>query len=68
MKDETSEAWERRETIEELSDLLRLAEEVAQRLAHESHLESYNEAHQLLDTLHRARMAADAILRNSPAA
>lgn len=68
MKDETTEAWERGETIEELSDLIRLAEEVAQRLAHESHRESYDEAHQLLDILHRARIAADTILRHSRAA
>lgn len=67
MKNDTNETWERKETIEELNDLIRLAEEAAQRLAHESHFDSYGEAHQLLDILHRARIAADAILRSSRA-
>lgn len=60
---EPSENWEREQTIEELNDLIRLAEKAAQRLAHESHFEAYGEAHSLLNMLHHARAAAETIRR-----
>jgi hypothetical protein len=61
MEQHSTEDWERGQTIEELNELIRLAERVAQRLTHESHFEAYGEAHSLLDMLHRARAAAEVI-------
>jgi len=63
MGQKSTESWEREQTIEELNDLIRLAEEAAQRLTHESHFDAYGEAHSLLDMLHHARAAADIIRR-----
>jgi hypothetical protein len=61
MEQRSAESWERGQTIEELTELLRLAEQVAQRLAHESHFDAYAEAHSVLDASHRARTAAENI-------
>lgn len=63
MEHESTASWEREQTIDELNDLIRLAEQAAQRLAHESHFEAYGEARALLDMLHRARTAAEIIRR-----
>ncbi len=41
--DESPE-WERRETLEELMDITRLAEKVAQRLLSETHDKSYDDS------------------------
>lgn len=60
---ESGESWEREQTIDELNDLIRLAEKAAQRLAHESHFEAYGEAHALLDMLRHVRAAAETIRR-----
>lgn len=64
MEQESTASWERAQTIDELNELIRLAEQAAQRLAHESHFESYSEARALLDMLHRARAAAEIIRRD----
>lgn len=53
--------WERRETLEELMDVTRLAEEMAQRLVFETHGELYNDAVELRVLLHQARAKAELI-------
>jgi hypothetical protein len=63
MEQYAARIWERGQTIEELNELVRFAEEVAQRLVEESHFESYDDAHSLLIILHRARLAAELIRR-----
>lgn len=54
MLDETRES-ERRETIDELSDLLSVAQEMGQRLAGETHGESYALVRELNELLHQSR-------------
>jgi hypothetical protein len=53
--------WERRETIEELLDIARLAEEMAQRLVLETHGKLYNDAVEFRALLHQARVKAELI-------
>lgn len=50
--------WERRETLEELLDITRLAEEIAQRFVLETHGELYGGAVELRALLHQARAKA----------
>ena len=45
---------ERRETIEELSSMISIAQEMARRLADETHGDAYAAVKELNDTLHRA--------------
>jgi hypothetical protein len=47
---------ERRETIEELSDLLVVVQEMGRRLANETHGESYDMVRELNEILHMARL------------
>lgn len=47
---------ERRETIEELSDLLVVVQEMGRRLANETHGESYDMVRELNEILHTARL------------
>ncbi len=51
--------WERRETLEELMDVTKLAEEMAQRLVSETQGESYNDAVELRILLHQARVKVE---------
>ncbi len=53
MRDEVREG-ERRETIEELSDLLRVVQGMGQRLADETHGDSYGHVRELNELLHQA--------------
>lgn len=53
---ETQEEAERRETIEELFDLLIVAQEMGRRLANETHEEFYAQVQELNELLHRARL------------
>ena len=53
---ETPEEAERRETIEELSDLLIVAQEMGRRLANETHEETYSQVQELNELLHQARL------------
>lgn len=52
--DETREG-ERRETIAELSDLLFVVQEMCQRLANETHGDSYSKVRELNELLHQTR-------------
>lgn len=54
-----SHGWERRETLEELMDVTRLAEKVAQRLVCETHGKSYDDSVELCELLRKARARAE---------
>ncbi|MCP5269057.1 MAG: hypothetical protein H6943_08460 [Zoogloeaceae bacterium] len=54
MLDETLES-ERRETIEELSDLFYVVQEMGQRLATETHGDSFSQIRELNNLLHEVR-------------
>ena len=54
MLDGTKES-ERRETIDELSDLLGVVQEMGRRLADETHGDSYARVRELNELLHQAR-------------
>lgn len=58
--DETRED-KRRETIDELSDLLIVVQKIGQRLANETHGDSYPQAMELNELLHQARIQLDKI-------
>lgn len=58
--DETREG-ERRETIDELSDLLFVVQEMGRRLANETHANSYSQVRELNEILHQARIQLDKI-------
>ncbi|MBS1209197.1 MAG: hypothetical protein H6R19_1595 [Proteobacteria bacterium] len=60
MMDETREG-ERRETIEELSELFAVVQEMGRRLAEESHGEAYSSVRELNEILHQARLALEKI-------
>lgn len=53
--------WERRETSEELTVVIRLAQEMAQRLANETHGDMYLEVGQLGNLLRQARAKVELI-------
>ncbi|WP_313951089.1 hypothetical protein [Accumulibacter sp.] len=55
MLDETREG-ERRETIDELSDLLVVVQEMGRRLADETHGDAYSQVGELNELLHQARL------------
>ena len=56
-----NEEWERRETSEELSVVIRLAQEMAQRLASKTHGGLHNEVAMLGSLLHEARQKVEFI-------
>jgi len=62
--DETREG-ERRETIEELSDLLFVVQEMGRRLANETHGDAYSQVRQLNEFLHQARIQLDKIKKGA---
>ncbi|MDP2026246.1 hypothetical protein [Sulfuriferula sp.] len=55
MLNETKEG-ERRETIDELSDLLLVVQKMGQRLADETHGDSYSQVRELNELLHQTRV------------
>lgn len=55
----------RRETIEELSELLHVMQEMGRRLAHETHGDTYDEVRELNDCLHQARGLVMAIQKKN---
>lgn len=55
------EDWERRETSEELTIVIRLAQEMAQRLASETHGDLHSEVGQLGNLLRQARAKVEYI-------
>ena len=58
--DETR-ASEQRETIDELSDLLFVVQEMGRRLGTETHGDLYSQVRQLNEIFHQARIQLDAI-------
>lgn len=52
---------EQGETARELAELLRLAQEMGQRLANETHGDMYEDARLLMSLLHQTRAQADLI-------
>lgn len=56
---------ERRETIEELSELLFVLQEMGRRLAYETHGESYDLVRDLNEILHQSRAKMEEIRRLS---
>jgi hypothetical protein len=64
MLDADKEDRERRETFEELSIVIRLAQEMAQRLASKTHGALHGEVASLGTLLHQARVKVDLIGAN----
>lgn len=54
------------ETARELTDILRIAQEMTQRLANETHGDLYAEVKTLNDQLHQARSQLDKINKSLP--
>ncbi len=54
-------AAEQAETARELADIMRLAQEMGQRLCNETHGEMYDEVRMLISLLHQTRAQADLI-------
>jgi hypothetical protein len=52
---------ERQDCIDQLSKLLSVVQDVARKLANESHGRSYDKARELNEILHKARLQMDAI-------
>lgn len=52
---------EQKETARELADVMRLAQEMGRRLAHETHGDLYEDVRFLNELLHQTRIKADAI-------
>lgn len=65
MQEEDGIEKERRETLQELADMLSLVQEMGQRLANETHGEAYDLVQELNETLHNARGKLD-IIRQPP--
>ncbi|MDE3021418.1 MAG: hypothetical protein KGI54_06115 [Pseudomonadota bacterium] len=61
MTDNPIQDWEKRETIEELTDILHVAQEMGQRLSVESHGKAYDEVRRLAELLHQSRALAEKI-------
>ena len=60
MFEETREG-ERRETVDELSDLLLVIQEMGQRLANETHGDAYSPVRELNELLHQSRQQIEII-------
>lgn len=61
MREEEDTEAGRRETMQELADMLSLVQEMGQRLANETHGEAYELVQELNETLHNARGKLDLI-------
>jgi len=61
MLGEETREGERRETIDELSDLLCVVQEMGRRLANETHGNAYSQARHFNEFLHQARFQLDKI-------
>lgn len=53
--------YEQAETARELAEIMRLAQEIGQRLGNETHGELYDDVRQLIALLHQTRTQADLI-------
>lgn len=60
MEDDTKN-WEQNETIEELDNLLRIAQEMGHRLSCEVHGDLYDDVRTLTELLHKTRNQADLV-------
>ena len=60
MEDGTKE-WEKSETIDELDNLLRIAQEMGHRLSCEVHGDLYDDVRELTELLHKTRTQADVV-------
>jgi hypothetical protein len=60
MEDESKD-WEKSETIEELDNLLRIAQEMGHRLSCEVHGNLYDDVRELTELLHKTRNQADLV-------
>ncbi len=56
---------ERRETLDELSDLLVVVQEMGRRLASETHGDQYGDVRILVDLFHQARVQLDKVRGDS---
>jgi hypothetical protein len=56
---------ERRETIDELSDLLVVVQAMGQRLATETHGDAFDQVRQLNELLHQVRLQLDRIVEDA---
>lgn len=65
MQGDETPRGERRETIEELSKLLLVVQEMGRRLAYETHGETYDLVRELNALLHQARAKMDLIRQSS---
>ena len=68
MQIDDSQRQERRETVEELSQLLLIGQEMGRRLANETHGASYELILELNQVLHQARTQIELIQAGSPIA
>ncbi|MFZ3081165.1 hypothetical protein [Rhodoferax ferrireducens] len=66
MQTDDSQEQERRETVEEISELLAVVQEMGRRLANETHGNSYALVLELNELLHQARAKIEQIQANSP--
>ncbi|MDP1681785.1 MAG: hypothetical protein Q8L39_08415 [Burkholderiales bacterium] len=60
MEDDTKD-WEKSETIDELDNLLRIAQEMGHRLSCEVHGDLYDDVRVLTELLHKTRNQADLV-------
>jgi hypothetical protein len=66
MQIDDSQEQERRETVEEISELLAVVQEMGRRLANETHGTPYALVLELNELLHQARAKIEQIQANSP--
>lgn len=66
MQTDDSQEQERRETVEEISELLAVVQEMGRRLANETHGNSYALILELNELLHQARAKIEQIQASSP--
>lgn len=66
MQIDDSQEQERRETVEEISELLAVVQEMGRRLANETHGTSYALVLELNELLHQARAKIERIQASSP--
>lgn len=63
MQNDETRNGERRETVEEMFALRRIAQKIGHRLAYETHGESYESVRELNELLHLARQKAELMLQ-----
>ena len=61
MNEDDTKDWEKSETIDELDNLLRIAQEMGHRLSCEVHGNLYDDVRELTELLHKTRHQADLV-------